>query len=177
MAPARGGVEGGEEDVPRSSLSLGQGSPETRAMPCCAVLGHSLARFPERPPPKGRDIGSQHSAPEGVKRPGPGLGTWVQATFPTAGLRSTCPLVPRVPRPWPRCPETCISCTGSTAGAARRNSTSCPSCRWQGSRWHTSTPETSRWGWGGLWKFPREGQERAGKGEQDRRGPGRQRMA
>ena len=52
-------------------------------------------------------------------------------------------------RPWPRCPGTCISCTGSTSGAAHKNSTSCLSCRWRESRWHTSTPETPRKGLSG----------------------------
>lgn len=94
MAPARGGVEGGEEDVPRSSLSPGQGSPETRATPCCAVLGHSLARFPERPLPKGRDIGSQHSAPEGVRGQAPG---WAHGS-----MRPSPPRACGLPAPWSR---------------------------------------------------------------------------
>lgn len=87
-------MEGGEEDVPRSSLSPGQGSPETRATPCCAVLGHSLAWFPERPLPKGRDIGSQHSAPEGVRGQAPG---WAHGS-----MRPSPPRACGLPAPWSR---------------------------------------------------------------------------
>lgn len=66
------GLGGGGGRCTRSSLSPGQGSPETRATPCCAALGHSLARLPQRPPPKGRDTGSQRSTLEGVRGQAPG---------------------------------------------------------------------------------------------------------
>lgn len=76
-------------------------------------------------------------------------------------------------RPWPRCPGTCISGTGSTAAAARKNSTSCLSCRWRGSRWHTSTPEIPRGGEEGDCKAPGEGQSGAGGEQGGREGGGR----
>lgn len=142
----------GEEEGHRLNLSLGQDSLETRVRSSSVLSRANLGQLPVWPAPSQRS-----TQPHSVQRPGPKVG--MVSPLHRGGLggdedpmgpsqqRDWCPGPAPPPQgtlrhlPWPRCPGTCISCTGSTGAAARRNSTSCLSCRWRGSRWHMSTPE------------------------------------
>lgn len=167
---ARVGVTGAE--VQGLSLSLGQGRPETRVStsPELSWSGSPGGSLPDHGTRSATVLPRDKS-----KVPAQGwhpLCTGGEGRSerprdpPPAGLLSRpwpAPGHARAPRPWPRCPGTCISCAGATAAAARRNSTSCLSCRWPGSQWRRSTPETPR----GLCEAP----GRRGAGWRERASP------
>lgn len=141
-----------EEDVHRLSFILGQGNrrPGSGQVLCCPRPiwpASSCGHLPEEgthsatvlPGDKGQvSVWGWHPLCTGGKAE-----MRVHVILPAAGLLWALPHPQATGRlrPWPRCHGTCISCTGSTSAASRKNSTSCPLCKWQESPWHMSTPE------------------------------------